>query len=82
MNVRVNGTCLSMELDTGAAVTIISEQTYEKTWPQGTLLLHPSTVKLCTYTGGSASMTVEYKEQKETLPLVVVEGNGPRGTGF
>jgi hypothetical protein len=65
------------------SVTIIGEQTYEKTWPQGTLLLHPSTVKLRTYTGeeltvlGSASVTVEYKEQKETLPLVVVEGDGP-----
>ena len=80
---KVNGACMTMELDTGASLTIISEQTYRKTWPQDTPPLQPSSTKLCTYTGeelevrGSLPVAVEYKDQRESLQLLVVAGNGP-----
>ena len=83
VQVKVNGACMTMELDTGASLTIISEQTYRKTWPQDTPPLQPSSTKLHTYTGeelevrGSLPVAVEYKDQRESLQLLVVAGNGP-----
>ena len=72
---------LSMELDTGASVSIISEKTYK------TLLsskaLEKSTVSLCTYTGepldvmGSMEVEVKYKSQEARMPLLLVTGEGP-----
>ena len=38
-----------MEIDTGASLSIISEQTKEKLWPSKRLL--PTTAKLRTYSG-------------------------------
>lgn len=83
VKVRVNNVDVMMELDTGASVTIISEQTYRKIWPQGAPPLQPSTTRLRTYTGeelevlGSIHTRVEYKGQRENLPLLVVGGGGP-----
>ena len=83
-SVVVAGTTLSMEVDTGAAVTLISKNTYEKSWPQDEApQLQDAHLNLRTYTGeklpilGSASVTVEYKGQREELRLLVVEGSGP-----
>lgn len=87
VRVRVNGVWMEIELDTGAAVTIISERTYQMTWTEGPPALQPSTVKLRTYTGeelkvlGSLSVQVQYKDQCERLPLVVAQGQGPRLLG-
>ena len=53
-----------MELDTGASYSLISEQMYKATWPEGAPSLEQSTVKLHTYTGeqvvvvGSITVTV------------------------
>ena len=79
---RVSSVEMVMELDTGAALSVISERTYQKMWPHGAPDLEPSTVSLHTYTGeqlevlGSVSMQVEYKNQHECLPLLVVKGCG------
>ena len=86
--VTIDGASLEMEVDTGASASIISEATYNKLWqadnaPQ----LHPSDVKLRTYTGellgvnGMAQVTVEYGEQKAQLKVLVVAGNGPSVMG-
>ena len=79
----MNNAEVTMQVDTGASVSIMSEQTYKNTWTQERPALEPSTVKLKTYSGeqlkvlGSMRAQVEYKEQKGDLPLLVVAGKGP-----
>ncbi len=82
LDVQVGGTPIQMELDTGAAVSILSDTVYKKhlkAWP-----LHESSVKLRTYAGeaikvlGCTTVPVKYKDQPECkLPLFVVSGNKP-----
>lgn len=78
---NVNGSPLTMEVDTGAAVSIISETTRKSTFPSATL--HQSSLKLKTYTGerinvlGELHTTVQHRNQSESLHLVVVAGDGP-----
>ena len=73
-----------MEVDTGAALSIISEATYQSLW--ATNLKPPlktTDIKLHTYTKkslqvlGSIEIEMIYKEQSRCLPLLVVGGNGP-----
>ena len=75
---------LTMEVDTGASVTIISEATLRSIWrTQSVPLLHPTDVRLRTYTGegipvvGQLTVKVRYQDQEQELPLVVVAGDGP-----
>ena len=81
---EVNGKELSMEVDTGAALSIISEATYKKLRESDTPPeLHQTSVRLRMYTGGEMSMLgcidvkVQSQEQEAQLPLVVVKGNSP-----
>ena len=77
----VEGKEVIMELDTGAGVSLVSEETYQRYWP-GRALQH-STVRLRTYTGeslevlGEMEVKVVHEIQMMTLPLVVVKGSGP-----
>ena len=70
-----------MELDTGAAVTFVSELTFQRKWSNVTL--QTSTARLHTYSGeplpvvGQAEVQVQYGEQELKLPLIVVGGKGP-----
>ena len=70
-----------MELDTGAAVTIISERVWKQQFPQHKL--QASKVLLKTYTGesmpvrGEMSVRVRYQDQEHSLTLTVVRGDGP-----
>ena len=79
--VKIEDITLSMELDTGASVSIISEKTYKKVL--SSKALEKSTVSLRTYTGepldvmGSMEGEVKYKSQEARLPLLVVTGEGP-----
>ena len=83
VNLTVNEKPLTMELDTGAAYSLISEQTYKATWSEGAPSLQQSGVKLHTYTGeqvvvvGSVTVTVCYNMQVLELPLLIVKGEGP-----
>ena len=83
VNLTVNDKPLTMELDTGAAYSLISEQTYKATWSEGAPSLQQSGVKLRTYTGeqvvvvGSVTVTVCYNMQVIELPLLIVKGEGP-----
>ena len=78
VKVVVNRAEMVMDLDTGAAVSVISEQTYRSTWPH----CQPSTIKLHTYSGeelemlGSIPVQVNYQGPQEELPLLVVRGTG------
>lgn len=70
-----------MEVDTGAAVSIMSQTTFDELWPNRSKA--PSMVRLQSYSAepisvvGSIEVAVEYQEQSAELPLVIVEGNGP-----
>ena len=78
----VAGVRLPMELDTGASVSIVSQETVRKLLPH--VKVNRSDVILKTYSGerlkvlGEISAVVEYDGQpKQQLPLIVVEGQGP-----
>ena len=80
----VNGATLSMEVDTGASVSLISENTYRSTWlTKKRPPLQPSDARLYTYPGeliqvlGTISVTVCYKDQVKQLSLLVVLTDGP-----
>ena len=83
VDIVINNAEVTMQVDTGASVSVMSEETYKNTWTQERPALEPSTVKLKTYSGeqlkvlGSMRAQVEYKEQKGDLPLLVVAGKGP-----
>ena len=50
VEVSINGENLSMEVDTGAAVSLIPEAVHKRLWPK--LVLQHTPVKLKTYSGG------------------------------
>ena len=86
VNVQLNNCALDMEIDTGASLSIMSEKKYHSLWPlQSRPGLQPTTVKLHMYTKEPirvlGTITVYtyvcYKEQKLSMPLLVVAGNGP-----
>ena len=79
---QVNGKPLSMEVDTGAAVSIISEETQKRYFPNA--VVRPSGVRLRTYTEetmavlGEMTVSVVYEHNAhDNLSLFVVQGNGP-----
>ena len=74
---------LQMEIDTGASVSVISEDTYLSVWPGDQRpVLQKSTAQLRTYSGelmhvcGTITVCVFYRQQQKTLPLLVVRGAG------
>ena len=82
VDVLINGRSFPMELDTGAAVTIIPDTTRKAIFP--TARLQHSSVNLRTYTGepiqvvGELLVNVQYCQQEvKQLPLTVVKGDGP-----
>ena len=80
VTVKLNQISTNMEVDTGASVSLISKDTYDKLWPNSAAAppLKQSSVLLRTYTGehleivGSVSVDVCYKEQTTHLPLIVL----------
>ena len=82
VELSVNGAPLKMEVDTGAAVSLISEVTYKRLW-KNPPKLKPTTTRLRTYSGqqlvvlGTLVVNVEYKTQQVARSLIVVKGSGP-----
>ena len=76
--VELNGTSLLMELDTGAGVSVISEESYKK-HSIGTPLM-PSNTRLSTYTGHPLKVQrqliahLKYQDQSTDVPLLDAEG--------
>ena len=76
MKIQVNGKPVIMEIDTGAAVSIMSSQSYKSLFPKTTL--QKPTVKLRTYMAkempvlGQLTMYVKYVDYEGTLTLYVV----------
>ena len=83
VEVSVEGNPLTMEVDTGEAVSIISNKTLNSIPNFPKLPLQPTLDTLQTYTGeiipvlGKLSIQVEYHGQNATLPLLVVQNEGP-----
>ena len=82
VDMLINGNSLHMELDKGAAVSIISDTTRKAIFP--TVELQHSSVNLRTYTGepiqvvGELLVNVQHGQQEvKQLPLIVVKGDGP-----
>ena len=78
VDVIINDQPVFMELDTGSAVTLVSEHTYKSKWPETSLQI--SSVKLCTYSNeslevlGQIEATIQYNEQIAKVPLIVEDG--------
>ena len=82
VKLRVNNCTISMELDTGASVSIMSEHTFQGLWPGRSLL--STDLKLRSYSKepivvlGCCYVNIGYKGQTaNNVLLVVVEGSGP-----
>ncbi|KAL1258966.1 hypothetical protein QQF64_009543, partial [Cirrhinus molitorella] len=77
----LDGTPVRMQVDTGAAVSLVSETTFKEMIPHRTP--QPSNSTLKTYTGeivpvkGVIEVIVEVNMQRKKLPLYVIEGNHP-----
>ena len=86
VNIKVNGQDVKMEVDTGASVTVINEQTFRQTL-KSTPKIQPSDGNLHTYTGeeikvvGEIQVLVKYNNQKEILQAIVVAGKAPNLLG-
>ena len=78
--VKVNGQNVSMELDTGASVSVMSEEAWGRRFPK--VPWKESQIMLKTYTGealeiiGQALVEVTYQDQTTKLPLQILKGNG------
>ena len=78
---QVNGCPIDMEVDTGAAVSLVSTSIQKKYFP--TKVIEAGDITLTTYTGeqipvvGKIPVNVSYKEQNKHLYLYVVERDGP-----
>ena len=81
IQVMLDSKSLCMELDTGAAVSLVSVETFHRLWPGRPLQV--SSTRLCTYSReplpvlGEVKVEVKCGDSRARLPLVVVEGNGP-----
>ena len=81
LEVELNGTIVSMAVDTGAAVSLMSQAVQERLFLQATL--QAATTNLQTYTGeamkviGKLPVTATYANQSKALTLYIVPGNEP-----
>ena len=81
VDVSVNGVPVTMEVDTGAAVSVMLCRQQEELFPAAEL--QPSRISLRTYTAesvpvlGALPVQVTYGTQSKDLSLVIVQGSGP-----
>lgn len=83
-SVTINGVPVVMEMDTGAAFSVITQTTYQKIAQQNKMNdLEPSDLKLRSYTGetiqvfGQVPVVVNFGHKQSELYIHVVEGEGP-----
>ncbi|UYV72170.1 K02A2.6-like [Cordylochernes scorpioides] len=83
IEVQINDKILSFEYDTGSAYSLISESTRRFFGLPNPCPADPLRVKLATYSGqplpvlGTLDVPVQYQNSTQTLPLMVVGGEGP-----
>ncbi|XP_040355390.1 uncharacterized protein K02A2.6-like [Ixodes scapularis] len=82
VKVNVEGADVFMQIDTGAAVTIVPESVAKTVFPH--VKCEPSRVNLKTYTGeripvkGQCDVSVTYENQTLKLPVIVVDNQGKK----
>ncbi len=88
VDMQIDGHKVKLEIDTGCSLTVLNKETFKELRKSGkSTKIKQTGIKLETYTGqpievkGTSQVTVEYQEQKKTLPVVVVAGNGPNLLG-
>ena len=81
IQITVRKKLITMELDTGASSSMISQQTFAQL---GHIRkMKPSTVRLTSYSGheikvlGTVDVEVSYEVVQKVIPLLIVEGTGP-----
>ncbi|CAG2195305.1 unnamed protein product [Mytilus edulis] len=85
VQINVNECEIAMEIDTGASVSIMSEDTYKEY--KSKFRIEPTSAKLRTYMGeqipvlGLAIVNVNYKKESAKLPLLIVKRKGPNLLG-
>ena len=86
VQVKLDGVQVDMEVDTRASVSLMSELTFKRIWPQRSL--EPSQVHLCTYLKepipvvGCTQVNIEYNTQScSKMQLLIVAGAGPTFLG-
>ena len=82
--VTLNGVNLTMEIDTGASKSVISENTFTQLWPNHKApSVKPTNTTMKTYTGenikpvGVISVSVEVNKQQQQFTLLIVPSDGP-----
>jgi len=79
-HVLLNGQPLTLEVDTGAATSLINEETYHTLW-RNPPVLEPANETLRSYLGekipllGSTRVTVQYEDQSADVQVLIVQGN-------
>ena len=88
VEVLLNEESVKMEVDTGAAMSVISEDTFRALKKKHLCLeLCESKVRLHTYTServkvaGQFKTAVKYEKQEIVLPVLVIQGKGPNLIG-
>lgn len=87
VQVQIDNKDVNMQMDTGASISIVSEECYNANWDAESLPLTPSRCVLNTYTQqripvlGECVVTVNHNGQQAKLPLIIVKGNGPNLLG-
>ena len=82
--VQVADKSLTLQIDTGAALSLISEATFRRLWPKTSTapVIQDTKVRLRTYSGeelkvlGNIQVAVTHEQQCHDLSLLVVEGDG------
>ena len=87
VQVQIDNKDVNMQIDTGASISIVSEECYNANWDAESLPLTPSRCVLNTYTQqripvlGECVVAVNHNGQQAKLPLIIVKGNGPNLLG-
>ena len=87
VTVGINSQPVTFEVDTGASLTLISTDTFQKLMRQTPVKLDSVNTTLRTYTGeavplmGKCNVTVTYRDTEYVLTIHVVKGNGPNLIG-
>ena len=84
-SVQIDNKPLKMQVDTGAAMSLVSEATYRRLWPNKSTapVLRGTSVRLRTYSGeelrvlGTVRAIVMYEKRPYDVSLLVVAGDGP-----
>lgn len=82
LKLTVHGKPVTFEVDSGAACTMVSRDTFQTVWPTHAPTLQQDDIHLRTWSGqqlqviGTATVNVVHKNATCQLPLLVVQGTG------